>query len=164
MEKFPRKQPERSTPAEKSPAEQTPIAATEPNIDASIQQGIEKDNGEGGSSPIAGSDDDSRIRETENPGDFTPELEDAMREEYGNSSEPSETPDSSEEAPTDMQNSYLGPASGEDPFSNLKGYSNNNSTESDADADFRTEYAGDIGSSGGDAGGDGGGGDGDGGI
>ncbi|MEK0189300.1 hypothetical protein, partial [Microcoleus anatoxicus] len=62
----------------------------------------------------------SRIRETDNLGDFTPELKqeqnksDAdIRKEYGNPPSSSETPTSSEVEPVEESpDSYRGPASG----------------------------------------------------
>ncbi|MEB3231774.1 MAG: hypothetical protein VKJ64_12250 [Leptolyngbyaceae bacterium] len=58
--------------------------AQEPNLDKHVREQIEQGHGESGDSG------NPRIRETDRPGDFTPELEDAMRQEYGSDSNPPE--------------------------------------------------------------------------
>ncbi|MEK0195830.1 hypothetical protein [Microcoleus anatoxicus] len=81
----------------------------------------------------------SSIRETNNLGDFTPELKEAqnnsdadIRKEYGNPPSSSETPTSSEVEPVEESpDSYRGPASGDDPFANLRSEYGNNPTPSE---------------------------------
>ncbi|MEB3231773.1 MAG: hypothetical protein VKJ64_12245 [Leptolyngbyaceae bacterium] len=77
----------KSVPAEGSPQEPKPPAAQEPNLDEHVGEQIEQGHGESGASGASGN---PRIRETDRPGDFTPELEDAMRQEYGSDSNPPE--------------------------------------------------------------------------
>ncbi len=113
----------------------------------------------------------SSIRETNNLGDFTPELKEAqnnsdadIRKEYGNPPSSSEIPTSSEVAPVEeSQRSYRGPASGDDPFANLRNAYSDNSTPSETSGSLpgdSNEISGDGGGGGGgDGGGDGGGGD-----
>lgn len=104
----------------------------------------------------------SRIRETDNLGDFTPELKQEQNKsdaDIGNKSEnppsSSEIPTSSEVAPVEeSQRSYRGPASGDDPFANLRNAYSDNSTPSETSGSLpgdSNEISG---------GGDGGGGDG----
>lgn len=115
----------------------------------------------------------SRIRETDNLGDFTPELKEEqpptsdaeIRDVYGNPPSSSEIPTSSEVPPVDESpDSYRGPAPGDDPFANLRAeYSNNPTpfeTSESVPGDSNEISEGGGGDGCGDSGGDGGGGDG----
>ncbi|MEK0191070.1 hypothetical protein [Microcoleus anatoxicus] len=116
----------------------------------------------------------SRIRETDNLGDFTPELKQEQNKsdaDIGNKSEnppsSSEIPTSSEVAPVEeSQRSYRGPASGDDPFANLRSAYSDDSTPSETSGSppgdsneisdgGGGDSGGDVGGSGGDGGGDG---------
>lgn len=109
MESFPKpkKTPEQKlTTAEGSPGEPKPPAAEQPNFDNFIQQNKEQGIGENGASPIANDTGDSRIRYTDQPGDFTPELFEEMRNEYGGTGNQSESPSPSEQNYDDLASIY----------------------------------------------------------
>ncbi|TAG94062.1 MAG: hypothetical protein EAZ09_12290 [Oscillatoriales cyanobacterium] len=105
----------------------------------------------------------SRIRETNNIGDFTPDLA-AIRKEHGNPPTSSEIPTSSEVAPVEeSQRPGRGPASGDDPFANLRPVYSNDSTPSETSGSSPGDSNEISDGGGGDSGGDVGGGGGDGG-